>query len=538
MDSIVEQIAKEVMMKLRDSNTNRGSAYTPPRSSASQQYPQATVSGKTAYVLTGNFKVIDQVAEQTANLLQRGETLIISNYVEDCYGQKLAASGCKILNYKNTSSNVALQGISKLIIPSLSVNTLSKAANLISDTFITRVLCHALDEGVRITITDPAIIEAARYFPAGLAEKINSFRRDLEKMGVIFERCAKLNVTPQHKCTTCISGTENNCISCNPAAPSQTAAYAPALPAYSNAPATAPLSKFRELLPPLKTHFERNQEIQEQTQLRVRTPDACLQDNCTRPYGSCAANCTNRVMDVISAGADRIEKGLDGALPPAQLAKFIDHTLLKANATDEEITKLCEEARQYSFASVCVNPGRVALAAKLLAGSPVKVCTVIGFPLGANSTFVKEMETRDAVANGAREIDMVINVGALKSKNYEAVKNDIARVVEAAGGNIVKVIIEASLLTDEEKVKACELSKLAGADFVKTSTGFSTGGATAEDVKLMRETVGNSMGVKASGGIRDTKTALEMIKSGASRVGASASVAIVKGITSDDSKGY
>ncbi|NLM16825.1 MAG: deoxyribose-phosphate aldolase [Candidatus Riflebacteria bacterium] len=243
-------------------------------------------------------------------------------------------------------------------------------------------------------------------------------------------------------------------------------------------------------------------------------------------------------MDVISAGADRIEKGLDGALPPAQLAKFIDHTLLKANATDEEITKLCEEARQYSFASVCVNPGRVALAAKLLAGSPVKVCTVIGFPLGANSTFVKEMETRDAVANGAREIDMVINVGALKSKNYEAVKNDIARVVEAAGGNIVKVIIEASLLTDEEKVKACELSKLAGADFVKTSTGFSTGGATAEDVKLMRETVGNSMGVKASGGIRDTKTAFEMIKSGASRVGASASVAIVKGITSDDSKGY
>ncbi|HNV69498.1 MAG TPA: deoxyribose-phosphate aldolase [Candidatus Ozemobacteraceae bacterium] len=232
-----------------------------------------------------------------------------------------------------------------------------------------------------------------------------------------------------------------------------------------------------------------------------------------------------------------MDKGHDSPLPARELARFIDHTLLKATATTAEITKLCEEARQFEFASVCVNPANVALAAKLLKGSPVKVCTVIGFPLGATSTFTKVMETRDCVANGATEIDMVINVGALKSKDYELVKNDIARVVEAAGGNIVKVILETSLLNEEEKIKGCELSKAAGADFVKTSTGFSTGGATVDDIKLMRRVVGPSMGVKASGGVRDTKGAQEMIAAGATRIGASASVGIVKG-TAAEGKGY
>ncbi|HOY68142.1 MAG TPA: deoxyribose-phosphate aldolase [Candidatus Ozemobacteraceae bacterium] len=224
-----------------------------------------------------------------------------------------------------------------------------------------------------------------------------------------------------------------------------------------------------------------------------------------------------------------MEKGHDALVPPAELARYIDHTLLKPTATTAEITKLCEEARQSRFASVCVNPAYVALAAKLLSGSGVMVCTVVGFPLGATSSFTKAMETRDAIANGADEIDMVINVGALKSKDFELVKNDIARVVEAANGHTVKVILETSLLTDEEKVKGCELSKAAGADFVKTSTGFSSGGATAADIALMRKTVGPNMGVKASGGIRDTQTAQQMVAAGATRIGASASVAIIRG---------
>ena len=218
------------------------------------------------------------------------------------------------------------------------------------------------------------------------------------------------------------------------------------------------------------------------------------------------------------------------ALTAKELARYIDHTLLKPEATPDQITKLCEEAKEYSFASVCVNPTNVALAAKLLKGSVVKVCTVIGFPLGANTSFVKAAETRDAVANGATEIDMVINVGALKAKNYDQVEKDIEAVVEAAGDNLVKVIIETCLLTDEEKVKACELSKKAGADFVKTSTGFNKSGATPEDIALMRKTVGEKMGVKASGGVRDTEAALAMIKNGATRIGASASIAILNGV--------
>jgi len=211
------------------------------------------------------------------------------------------------------------------------------------------------------------------------------------------------------------------------------------------------------------------------------------------------------------------------------LASMIDHTLLKANATQEEIEKLCQEAKQYNFASVCVNPFYVPLAVKLLKGSNVKVCTVIGFPLGSTTTIVKAIEARDAIANGADEIDMVINIGALKSGNNGLVLEDIRAVREATCGKILKVIIETAYLTRDEKVIACKLAKEANTDFVKTSTGFGPSGATVEDVKLMREVVGNDMGVKASGGIRDCKTAFEMVKAGATRLGTSASVAIVTG---------
>lgn len=215
-------------------------------------------------------------------------------------------------------------------------------------------------------------------------------------------------------------------------------------------------------------------------------------------------------------------------------ARMIDHTLLKAEATKEQIEKLCAEAKQFNFASVCVNPTWVKRSSELLQGSDVLVCTVIGFPLGANTPAVKAFEAKDAIANGAKEVDMVINIGALKDKNYEHVQADIAAVVEAAKGSaLVKVIIEACLLTDEEKVKACELAVAAGADYVKTSTGFSTGGATAEDIVLMRKTVGPELGVKASGGVRSLEDMKKMVEAGATRIGASSGVAIMNGLIAD-----
>lgn len=213
----------------------------------------------------------------------------------------------------------------------------------------------------------------------------------------------------------------------------------------------------------------------------------------------------------------------------AELAPMIDHTLLRADATEADVRQLCAEAAEWKFASVCVNPSWVPLASQQLKGTGVMVCTVIGFPLGATDARSKGDETRHAVAAGADEIDMVLNVGAMKSKDYETVARDIAAVVQAAAGKTVKVILETVYLSDEEKVAACLLSRETGAHFVKTSTGFGPGGATAADIALMRRIVGPVMGVKASGGIRDTATALKMVEAGASRLGCSASVAIVKG---------
>lgn len=211
-------------------------------------------------------------------------------------------------------------------------------------------------------------------------------------------------------------------------------------------------------------------------------------------------------------------------------AKLIDHTLLKADATEKEIVRLAEEAKEYGFASVCVNPQWVSLAAKELKGSDVKVCTVIGFPLGASTTAVKVFETQDAISNGAEEVDMVINIGLLKAGNDDAVEADMKAVANAAHGKaLLKVIIETCLLTEEEKVRACQLVVNAGADYVKTSTGFSTGGATVEDVMLMRKVVGPNLGVKASGGIRDKNDLEKMAKAGATRIGASSGVKIMQG---------
>ena len=217
-----------------------------------------------------------------------------------------------------------------------------------------------------------------------------------------------------------------------------------------------------------------------------------------------------------------------------ELNRMIDHTILKPEATEAAVQKIIDEAKEYNFFSVCINPCWVAFASEQLADTDVAVCTVIGFPLGANTPEVKAYEAADAIKNGANEVDMVINIGALKSQKYDYVRQDIQGVVDAAKGKaLVKVIIETALLTDEEKVKACELAKEAGADFVKTSTGFSTGGAKVADIRLMRETVGPDMGVKASGGVHNAEEALAMIEAGATRIGASTGVAIVSGATGE-----
>ena len=247
-----------------------------------------------------------------------------------------------------------------------------------------------------------------------------------------------------------------------------------------------------------------------------------------------------KVREVVANGADRVAFHGEAADVPLDMAQYIDHTLLAPDASAEDIDQLCAEAEQYHFASVCINPTWVRRAANNLRGSGVPVCTVIGFPLGATTTEVKAMEARKALRDGAREIDMVINVGALKSGDNELVYDDIAKVVDAAHevGAICKVILETALLTDEEKVIASALAKRAKADFVKTSTGFGPGGATVYDVALMRETVGPDMGVKASGGVRTADDAEDMIAAGATRIGASAGIEIVSGKDGDGGEGY
>jgi len=260
-------------------------------------------------------------------------------------------------------------------------------------------------------------------------------------------------------------------------------------------------------------------------ELRAAEPDppcAC--------HDAAAGCCPDRMGRLLGHGAERFGLQAKGGLYPSDIARLIDHTLLKPEATRAQIETLCREAREHGFATVCVNPVWVRLCAELLRGSESRVCTVAGFPLGATVPEVKALETARAVEDGAGEVDMVMNVGALKSGDYRLVERDVASVVTAghARGACVKVIIEAALLDDDEKVKACVISRAAGADFVKTSTGFGPGGATAADVALMRRVVGPAMGVKAAGGVRDLKSAREMIAAGADRIGASVGVKIVQ----------
>lgn len=244
----------------------------------------------------------------------------------------------------------------------------------------------------------------------------------------------------------------------------------------------------------------------------------------------CVVRCARKTQAVLDAGADRISAHAHVCQFDTTVSGKIDHTLLKPDASRDDIRRICEEAKKYCFASVCINPWYVPLAAELLRGTPVKVCTVVGFPLGATLPHVKIFEAEQAIKLGAQEIDMVINVGALKSGQDEVVESDVRGVVEAChrGGAICKVILETALLTPDEKVRGSQACKNAGADFVKTSTGFSTGGATAEDVALMRAVVGKEIGVKAAGGVRNLDDLKKMVSAGATRIGASASVRIME----------
>lgn len=268
------------------------------------------------------------------------------------------------------------------------------------------------------------------------------------------------------------------------------------------------------------------EEIWKRLQKGARAERDQVCGDCT---GQCASKCAFKMPDFLGVGADRISATLGTGPMRRDIARLIDHTVLKPETTKKDVEKLCAEAAEHRFMSVCVNPTWVKLCADLLKGSGVAVCTVIGFPLGANRPEIKAEEARRAQDDGATELDMVINVGRLKSGEHDFVRDDIAAVVGACRkGSLVKVILETCYLTDDEKIAASRLAKEAGADFVKTSTGFGSGGATAKDIALMRAAVGPNLGVKASGGVRDYKQMMEMVRAGATRIGASAGVKIIQ----------
>lgn len=366
-----------------------------------------------------------------------------------------------------------VQGAKAVVAPVITTSMAAKAANLIGDCLASAVLVHAALAGKRVVVAGESL-SAPKDAAWSIRRKVEEVASSLRTLGFVV---TDLNA---------LVGEAGKAAGVKDGAPAGKGGY---VPAYNPHPAVLASRAAK-------------------AQFSVGGPGAAVAD---KP---------------VEAGYDK------------EMARMIDHTLLKPEATADQITKLCKEAREYSFFSVCVNPGWVPLASKLLQGSVVKVCTVVGFPLGATSSTAKALEAAEVISQGAGEVDMVLNVGALKSGQYDVVLEDVKAVAAACKGKaLLKVILETGLLTNEEKVKACELCKQAGADFVKTSTGFGPGGATVEDIALMRKTVGPNMGVKASGGIRDYDTALAMAKAGASRIGASASVNIAKRVKAQPAGG-
>jgi len=447
-------------------------------------------------LLTAGDASLDEVYRQLSLLTERTSKLLVylspsARKVLDLPAIRRSCPTAEFLPAEVTHDlRDLVEGCDAVYLPTLTLSTASKIAFLNGDTAASLMPIYALSRGKTVVVASNSVYGLR----ADLPPAPEGFRRRVDK---IFGNLTDLGV---------------QVVDVGQLASRSAGAMAPA--------AARPTAS---AIPSVTPTFQR--APQDASCMGCSTqPGGC--ESC----GQCAEKNISGVRSLVANGAQRIGATAGTRVADRDLAGLIDHTLLKADATEADVRKLCDEARKYVFASVCVNPTNVALAARLLADSPVKVCTVIGFPLGATTPTAKAIETRDAIANGATEIDMVINVGALKSGDDDLVRRDISAVVEATRGQgIVKVILETALLSREEKIKACLLSKMAGADFVKTSTGFSTGGATAEDIALMRATVGPDMGIKASGGIKNAEDVQKMVAAGATRIGASASVSIARG---------
>lgn len=469
-DELVRRITTEVLRQLDDSSEQPS---VPSRRSVG-----AGGGGRALVLLTGSRVHLQAVLDQIGHIadLCSATTVVMSPSADKIIGTpavRAAAPDARVLLDGDVE---ALLGAADVIyLPSLSLTGASKMAHLQPDSLVCILGIYGLMRGLPVYASKDSLIPeevGPGPLPAGVQRRLEMLLTELTEMGVQLRSLSQLT-------------------------------------AVGAAPAVAARA-------PASSH--------------TSSPCAQKQDDECDGCGNCVSKRPNAVAQLVSIGAERVAAAVGTGSVPGDIARAIDHTLLKPDATESQVRKLCDEARQYVFASVCVNPSWVALCAELLTGSPVKVCTVVGFPLGATTPTTKAIETRDAVANGADEIDMVINVGALKSGDDDRVRRDIEAVVDAARGRaIVKVILETSLLSREEKIRACQLCKQAGADFVKTSTGFGGGGATVEDIALMRKTVGPEMGVKASGGVGDLETAQAMVAAGATRIGASASVAIATG---------
>lgn len=485
---LIERITREVVARLE------GSA------------PAASTGGSLLAVLTCGCAGVDEAIRQLEAARPRfgSLTVLLSKCAEGKAGEEIARRvrpDRTVRESDGIKASDLLSGVGAVVYPICTMTTAAKIGMLITDSIISSVAVGALVRRIPLVVATNSMLASLTrgdYVPPGFqsvgAEHIERMQRVGAKACDIREVASILaGASPSPEVTR------------------TSQVYASPLPASSATIACAPTGVEQFVL------------------------SALADDPACQP---CIAKVHSAIEQCIAAGACRV--GTAGVTEKAHaegLAGMIDHTLLKANALPSEIEKLCAEAREYSFKSVCVNPSHVALCKRLLQGSGVLVCTVVGFPLGATTTATKAAETRDAIADGADEIDMVINIGALKAGEYEKVKHDMEAVVEAARGRTVKVILETHLLTDEEKVAACQLAVAAGIDFVKTSTGMFGGGATVEDIALMRKIVGPSLGVKASGGVRTKEDAEKMVAAGANRIGASASIAIATG-KKTETKGY
>lgn len=513
---MVEKIAREVIARLGSSGSSSGSSCS--CESGSGGGSSRSASGQLLVVVTEGAVGIDEAIQQIqrARSNYSGLTLFIAvpkgSTIGDDFASRVSAD--RVLRCASGSStDEALSTAAAVVYPLTTMTVAAKVGMLMTDSPSARLAVGAIMRRIPVVMATNALMTGlnhAGYTPPQFHDIGHDHLSKLSKLGV----------------KTCDVREIASSLGSGAAAPSAGMSAARALPsspaagnssydASSAAVSCAPLAE----------------DIKNFLQSTLADDPSCA---------PCAARVTEAIEKCIQAGACRIGTAGNGdaeAYVQDGMARMIDHTLLKPNVTPQEIEELCTEARRYHFKSVCINPGYVALSKRLLQGSGVLVCTVVGFPLGATTTSTKAAETRDAIADGADEIDMVINIGALKAGEYEKVRHDIEAVVEAARGRTVKVILETSFLNDEEKVAGCQLSVSGGAHFVKTSTGFGGGGATAEDIALMRRVVGPSIGVKASGGVRTKEDLEKMVAAGANRVGASASVSIVTGEKSE-SKGY